>query len=271
MEEWIKIAEKLPVGHSVRYRHCGKDEAASIFHNADGYSLFCHRCGTSLFESFGYRNYKELLKVKKRNEEAQVALQTTKVKLPFDFTLDIPPEGMLWLLKASITPHMARVAGFGWTPYFQRVVLPVYNDDHKLIYYQARAVLKGQDPKYLNPKVDRSAIIYWRRHKSTNIKRVVVTEDILSAERIFLAQDHADTACILGTKITQQQANQLAAYDEVTTWLDSDKAGVNGSRKVRKLVGLAVRTSNIVTLKDPKLLSAEEIRTILRNYLCSKH
>ena len=257
--EWLDLAKKLPTGHSIRFRHCGKDNAGVAYNNEDGYSFYCHRCGDHDLQLVGYLNFKELLKIRKRNEEAKRVLQSSTLQLPYDFTLDIPPEGMLWLLKASITPYMARRAGFGWTPYFKRVVLPVYNTAHKLIYYQARAVLQGQDPKYLNPKVDRASILYWNRH-STSTKRVVATEDILSARRIFLAQPSVDTVSILGTKITIQQANQLANYDRVTMWLDPDKAGRNGDIKIRRLLNLATDTDYISLNKDPKLLTDMQIR-----------
>lgn len=260
--EWLDLAKKLPTGHSVRFRHCGKDSAASAFNNEDGYSFYCHRCGDHNFQSVGYQNYKELLEIRKRNEEAKQVLQSSTVKLPYDFTTDIPPEGMLWLLKASITPYMAKEAGFGWTPYFKRVVLPVYmNDD--LVYYQARAVLKGQDPKYLNPKVDRASILYWNRLSTGTATRVIVTEDILSARRTFLAQTTCDTVSILGTKITLQQANQLAEYDRVTMWLDPDKAGRNGDMKIRRLLNLATDTDYISLDKDPKLLTNMQIQEAL--------
>lgn len=259
--QWLELAKQLPVGHHDRYKCCGSDAAANIYHSEEGYSLHCFRNSDhNEFIGHGYRNYKELLEIKERNKEALVALQTAKVKLPFDFTHDIPPEGMLWLLKASITPYMAKQAGFGWTPYFKRVMLPVYNKD-ELVYYQARAVLHGQTPKYLNPKVDRSSILYWKRHSvSSGIRRVVVTEDILSAERIFLANDKIDTVSLLGTKITIQQANQIARYTNVTTWLDGDEAGIHGAQAVHNKVGLATRVTNIVTPKDPKLLSNKQIR-----------
>ncbi len=252
---WLKLAQALPTGHHDRIYHCGKDNSANIYHKPEGYSINCFRCGFNDFVSMGYQNYKELLEVKARNTEALQALQSTTLELPKNFSYDIPPEGMIWLLKASITPYMAKEAGFGWDTYFKRVILPVYNDN-TLVYYQARAVLQGQTPKYLNPKVDRASIIYWVRH-STSTARIVVTEDILSAVRIG---QHENAASILGTKITPEQAGQLANYNLVTTWLDADKAGVHGATKVRKAVGLATRTSNIVTPKDPKLLTEEQIK-----------
>jgi len=258
---WLEAAQKLPEGQSERFYCCGKDKGANIFHTEDGYSLYCFRDSDhNQFHSHGYRNYKELLEVKKRNAEALKVLQSERLQLPRDFTLDIPPEGMLWLLKASITPYMARQFGFGWTPYFQRVILPVHSDG-KLVYYQARAVLKGQDPKYLNPKVDRASILYWRRH-STDMSRVIITEDILSAARVG---KHINTVSLLGTKITPQQANQIAEYEHVTTWLDPDKAGIEGGKKIRKILGLATKVSNIITPKDPKLLSDMQIREQLWN------
>ena len=267
--EWLDLAKKLPTGHNVRFRHCGKDTAGVAYNNSDGYSFICHRCGEYGRESIGYLNYKELLNIRKRNEEAKIALTSSTVKLPYDFTHSIPSEGMLILLKASITPYMARQAGFGWTPRYQRVVLPVYDADEQLVYYQARAVLQGQTPKYLNPRIDRAPILYCRRHLSNINKSVIVTEDILSAERVYQAQTRADTVSILGTKITLQQANKLSKYAHVIMWLDSDKAGRSGDLKISKLLELTTRVSTICTPKDPKLLTNMQINCELDSVLKS--
>lgn len=194
------------------------------------------------------------MELQRRDREFAEQLSAT-VRLPRDFTLDIPPEGRLWLFRASITPHMAREAGIGYSEYFQRVIIPVYQG-LELVYFQARALYKEQQPKYINPKVDRSAIGYWVIPEGASHEKIAVVEDILSAMRVgkFIPAFSA-----LGTKISIPLANQLMQYQEVITWLDSDEAGVSGAYDMRKLL-MAVKTSNIITELDPKNLTDTEIQ-----------
>lgn len=93
-----------------------------------------------------------------------------------------------------------------------------------------------------------------------NLQRVVIVEDILSAIRVG---KHIDSCSLLGTKITTSQAAELGKYAEVTTWLDSDKAGRSGAYKIRKTLGLITEVSNILTDKDPKELSDKQIKEAL--------
>lgn len=248
---WQAIALDLPTGHKTRVLHCGDDAAATVRNQKDGISLHCYRCGEHLFESHGQRNFKELMEIRKRDKEAKLAIEQSFVRLPHDFTQDIPLEGRLWLYPAGITPYMARKAGFGWSPYFQRVILPVYADK-ELVYYQARAVMPGQDPKYLNPKVDKDKLFYRVAPADADNSLVVVVEDILSANRVG---KFVPTVSLMGTKISTWQAEQLTRYDNVVTWLDPDKAGITGAKAIRSLTGLARPTFNITSELDPKLLS----------------
>ena len=197
----------------------------------------------------------ELRRLEKDREEELSAT----VRLPWDFTLDIPLEGRLWLFKASITPHRALEMGIGYSEHYQRVIIPIYQGS-ELVYFQARALHDYQEIKYINPKVDRSAIAYWVGTHDSDQARIIVTEDILSAIRVgkFIPAMSA-----LGTKLSVPLANKLMQYDHVTTWLDPDQAGIDGAYKMRKM--LYVPTTNILSSADPKNLTDEEIKACLNS------
>ena len=231
-----------------------------INNGKNGYSGYCNRCHETVFHPHGQRTFAELMELRKLEREQVQAL--ANVKLPYDFPRDTPAVGMLWLFKASITPYRARQLGIGWSDYYNRVFLPIYSGDGKneLIYFQARAVTKDQEIKYINPKVDRSEIGYWVIPPGADKSRIIVTEDILSAIRVGY---HTPAMSALGTKLSVGLANQLSEYAHVTTWLDPDEAGITGARDMRKLIGLTTPTSNISTEKDPKDYSDEEINQYL--------
>ena len=266
---WLDKAKQLPTLGKARIEHdCGSGRAAIINNGPKGYSFYCHRCGDTFFVHHGQRTFKELMQLRKINEQDALAIRGS-MKLPDDYSLDIPPEAMLWLLKASVTPYMARQARIGWSKRYQRVILPVYNDDN-LVFYQARAIHEHQDIKYLNPSVDRSSILFWQLPKNFNGNKdvIVLTEDILSAVRVG---EQIPTVSLLGTKISDQQAEQIAHYKHAITWLDPDQAGISGAKSVRNTLNLVMQTSNICTKKDPKLLTYNEIQHQVKAHICSEN
>ena len=257
---WLVAAKLLPLGGRGRYAHeCGNGEAMIISHNNRGYSGYCNRCHANEFQGHGQRTFKELMELRAQEKDLRQELGA-EVKLPSDFTLDIPVEGRLWLYKASITPGMAREAEIGYSPYFKRVIIPVF-DQGGLVYFQARALHDYQDIKYINPRVDRSNIAYWVGHNDCDKARIIVTEDILSAIRVG---QFIPTMSALGTRLSIPLANRLSEYDEVTTWLDPDSAGIKGAHEMRKLLTLTTRVSDIVSRADPKNLTNEEIKQCLK-------
>ena len=261
MTDWLKVAKTLAVSRKTRQDcDCGKGKTRIINHNTSSYSYMCFRCEDSGFVSKGKQTLEELAHVRALNEAA--ANERYDIKLPNDFTTEIPLVGRLWLYKGGITESVWRQYKFGWSEKMQRVVMPVYKGE-KLVWFQARAVLHGQKPKYLNPTGDRNALIFWADSTPSGSVRgtpITVNEDILSAIRVGAVTP----ACsLLGTKITTAQANQLAQYDRVTTWLDSDRAGVEGAHKIRRLLGMVTEVRNIVTTRDPKLQCNDTIRELL--------
>ena len=228
-----------------------------VSHNDTGYSAYCFRCGPVGFDPHGYQSIAEIARLKELNAEASVP-QTKE--LPNDYTLEIPADKFTWLAKGGISVASARNNLIGWSDRLGRIVMPVYDRDGILIYWQARAVSPGQSPKYTNPPVSKASILY-TAGDSGDKKRVIVTEDILSAIRVGA---HCPTACILGTKVSDSQAAQLAAYARVSFWLDPDEAGLRGSAAGKRTLSLVTTSDIISSDADPKCLSERKIREILQ-------
>lgn len=256
--KWLEIAENLPVGHKARAKcdqDCGQGDTLSITHDTKRFWCSCFRCGHSDQHDKGQQTLGELKRIRDLNEQA-ASLELT-LELPHDFTNDIPSFGRMWLFKAGITESVYREYNIGYSKSLDRVVLPVYNTEGTLEWYQCRALHTGQSPKYLQPARDRSTVLFHGRKGTKDLQRAVIVEDILSAIRVG---KHADSYSLLGTKITTEQAAFLSTYPRVTTWLDPDKAGKVGAYKIRRVLGLVTDVDNVVTSTDPKDLSDKEIR-----------
>lgn len=263
---WLDLAKTLPLGHKLRSDcpECGLDtntNAAIINHNLQGYSLYCNACSYNPFSHKGKQTLAELAELRKLNEEAQRHAQSRTISLPEDTSYDISDfsrEGRTWLWKAGITPKLISKYSIGYSKVQRRVVLPVYQQGLK--WYQNRAVYEGQKPKYLQPNVSKNVVFNGDTVRSGY--RVIIVEDILSAIRVFEASG-ISTVSILGTKLSDYQTSLLSEASMVITWLDGDRAGRKGAASIRKTLSMLMEVGNIVTEKDPKCYSDQQIRKII--------
>jgi hypothetical protein len=259
--KWLELAQNLPTNKTTRSdcpENCGNGGTLIINHKSDCYTAYCFRCGYQGYEGKGKQNLKELARIRELNEQAETIELT--LELPDDYTTEIPLHGRLWLYGGGLTESVWRENRIGYSPSLDRVILPVYDNESNLIWYQCRALLKGQKPKYLQPSRNRDRVVFHKRPDKGTNERAVVVEDVLSAIRVGR---HIPTYSLLGTKITSGQASMLAEYNKITTWLDPDRAGRHGAYKIRKTLGLLTEVDNIVTEKDPKELSDKQIKELL--------
>ena len=183
---WLTLAKDLAVNSKIQTRcpeDCGSGEKLSVQHNVRDYWCYCYRCGYTQTVHKGEASLKELAHIKQLNEAAkQHALDhTNKLELPNDYDTNIPIQGRLWLYEAGITESVWKEHHIGYSEHLGRVVLPVYDDNGNLVWYQCRAVHEGQTPKYIQPSRGRDNVYFLKRPRSTDMHRAVIVEDILSA------------------------------------------------------------------------------------------
>lgn len=265
-ESWYSLAKSLHEGSSTRV-NCLNDNCTDnrrsmkVQHSADGYSCYCFSCHFKRRKLHGERSISKL--VASRNNKLFISQNKYVPTLPKDFTTEIPAKYAVWLYKAGIYKDTYIKYGIGWSQGMQRIILPVYKQD-ELIYLQARAVLHGMQPKYLNPSNSNS--VYFKslpsKYLITN-KVIVITEDMLSAIRTGV---YLTSYSLLGTVISDALAYKLSDYT-CLIWLDPDKAGINGTRKVKKkLQSLGCKVYALSGTKDPKYYTNEELKEILHGY-----
>lgn len=259
-DEWLSEAEKLPEGRSERVGHlCGEGDVLIVEHTRDGYRAYCHRCHESGWKPHGRQSLaKQLLNWE--NADAELANKTF-VNLPSDFTTTIPAAGLLWLSRGGITQHLCNKYNIGYSEYYSRVFLPVYMDS-SLVYYQARAVHKGQTPKYINPRTDKSSIRFTSLQNSDK-PTIVVTEDILSAIRV--GEVNGFRGCsILGTTASAADINYINSYSKIVLWFDPDAAGRACTRALSRSLGLFGMDCRVIrSTKDPKTYTHRELEVML--------
>lgn len=235
-----------------------------ISHDERGWSGYCNRCGDKPWHPKPMPTLAEKVAAKQAQLHAEQAMRYEGAP-PMPANFDVaswPLAARVWLFKAGL--FLADIAALGayYHERSKRVVLPVV-DAGKLVYWQARLVT-GDGPKYINPVLDKTSLV--ARFGEGDC--IVLTEDILSAYRVGQA---TCAWSLLGTKLsTPVLARLLKEGKPVLVWLDDDHGRRDGNPGqqaaaiiMRTLTNVGIVCHNIVTSKDPKLLSRAEIKEVL--------
>lgn len=267
MDNWLQIAKELAIGQKIRIQHCNSNETRIVNHDIKGYSWYCFRCKETGFVPAKERTINELVTYKKLKLAQEQLSRGGVVRLPKDFTPELPKHAMLWFLKYGISDEVIKKFNIGYSPKLDRIILPIYSGD-ELVALQMRAANPADKPKYLNVSGHKTHAALFeagdKDYQGIKTKTVYIVEDILSA--IKLGKIH-NTVSILGTNMTNERAMKIKnRYSDVVLWLDGDTAGRKGLRDAiiqMKLFGLKV--FKIQTEKDPKEYSLEEIRLFMKD------
>ena len=258
---WLNQAKSLQEGWNTRIvcPYCSgvSSTPARIEHKPLGYSFYCFSCKTTKWKSKGLQ---PISKLKLFETEK---FRKGSMKLPHDFTLEIPQAEAVWLYKSGIYKETYEAYGIGWSPSLQRIILPVYKDG-ELVYMQSRiqhpTVLQ---PKYLNRTATNKADVMFvakNGEYQSGYNIIVMTEAILSAIRVGVYYKCIST---LGSSLTDSVAYQLSTK-KVLIWYDPDKAGWSGSLEAyKKLKSLGTEVKIIGTELKPKQYNNEEIQRIV--------
>lgn len=111
----------------------------------------------------------------------------------------------------------------------KRIIIPIFYNKI-CVFYQARRINETQDPKYLNPSVEKENIIL-NKDKFDRNKFIIVTEGILDSD----AAGTQGTTC-LGATINDLFFEELLKYTDkgIILALDNDKTGLEQMEKIMK-------------------------------------
>lgn len=258
MTSWQEQAELLRCGSRRRIQHCKDDNSMLISHDLTALSSHCFRCGFHGFIPHGFQRINDLTR---RAREFKEQSTGKELRLPSDYTLEIPSRARAWYLQYGVSVELAQVYGIGYTEYLDRIVLPVY-EQGELRAVQMRAVENGVKPKYMNPSAVPIQDVLFESEEGV-VDTGVVTEDIISAIKVGRV---LSTCSTMGTKMSSTRAWKISEkYSTCFVWYDNDSAGRTGARKaVQKLELLGVTCYQVRSEKDPKCYTRKEIKQILQ-------
>jgi DNA primase len=167
-----------------------------------------------------------------------------------------PLAARVFLYRCGISNVEIQQLGYYWNARIQRVVMPIRDAAGGLLYWQARTLDKTNPKKYLNQRgVDKHSFVA----KYGDGPIVVLTEDILSSYKVSRAGVEAWP--LMGTKLSTTLAAEIIRDGRpVAVWTDPDVAGRTAAAKICKtLRAYGVKVTNVVSVRDPKLIPREEI------------
>jgi hypothetical protein len=178
----------------------------------------------------------------------------------------LPGSIVKYLGKYGVQVAEAVRQGLVWCAGTEQLIYPYYSttpDGRKyLACYQARNFNKSRQEKakYFNKGSTRNVIPVIKCLTAT-VKRLVITEDALSAIRIAR---QCDAMPALGTNVPVSKLMALVrSYEHITIWLDSDKW-----REAREIADnvkwLGLSADTVYSELDPKTYSDEQITEYLK-------
>lgn len=264
-DSWKRFTEDLEPGRSCRVDHdCGGGRTLSVTNEGSRFKAWCHRCN----EGGQIKGPEESLTQKLARiavlQSADIASRgSTDLPEPRVTTVaDWPDLARLWFYRAGLSAADIGRLGAYYHPPTRRVVLPVMQQS-VCRFWQARALERGQVPKYLAPDVEK-AYPKWGESRD-----VTLTEDILSAYKVGLV---GEGWCMLGTSLPDQLLGDLMRRRcRVNVWLDNDlpplhpvnRGQIAAAKVGAKLRAMGLETRNIVSPRDPKLMTRAEIKELL--------
>lgn len=223
----------------------------------------------------------------------------TEIKMPDHFTLPTPEgQNLKYLEQRGITPelcayfHLAYCDSGWWNftkddgsrggqKYEQRLLIPVFDLDGKLVTFQGRDILGDVDPKYLFPPgLPGTGRFLYNGHNAVRAKRIVMGEgafDVFSLKAAVDGESDLRDIAAVGTFGKHLSTGDLEGNDQLGQLLvlksfgleeviicwdgtpDALVAALKAAESIRK-IGLRVKIALLPLDCDPNEVSGDVVR-----------
>ena len=260
--EWLKEAQRLPVGATTRTYHGAERRPNIVVRNeASQWSAWCHACGD------GGTLKKEFVKV-------QVATPTERRAGDPGFLRNID------FSKPDMNIPYSDIALFlhskGMALHYIQHLQPKWSVQDKRIVLTTEQQVLGRDITNLSHskwyKYSGSYYFVKARNVPLDDKVVIITEDLFSAcKGQYFAPEQVVFVSVSGTRIDSVLVTELLKARRVVIMLDGDAAGDAGCvtiSKTLRLVGAPCGSVRLPNDLDPKDMSPRWWRDFILNLEC---
>ncbi len=221
--------------------------------------LFCHACKRD-FPQCEHDLFRMIIKAEDRHDVTVVPDKSSKIHLPLsDFAnrTHIPIRAFMWLSQYFTEEDLPDCF---WSVKYQRLCFPYYRDKMMIgCWMRSISGITREGPKWLYAGEKEVTWLFG----DGSIKTVCLCEDVVSAIKI---SKYIDCVCLGGTTLHECDKEILKNYQHVVIFLDSDDAGIAGTRKIQKKLDLTHLMRVIKAGKDPKNCTNEELQAYFGEY-----
>lgn len=155
----------------------------------------------------------------------------------------------------------------GFSKTKNRIVIPVRNQQYKVVGLIGRAIESSQEPRYLYNKGFKRADVLFNIQNAKNYSEVIVVEGSVDAMKVHEA-GFPNVVATLGAQVSKNQITLIKKYfDKVIIFSDNDDAG-NAMRDaiIDLCRGKEIYTAKISDgLKDPAEMQVQDIIDSINN------
>jgi len=155
----------------------------------------------------------------------------------------------------------------GFSKNKNRIVIPVRNQQYKIVGLIGRAIESDQEPRYLYNKGFKRANVLFNIQNAKNYSEVIVVEGSVDAMKVHEA-GFPNVVATLGAQVSKNQILLIKKYfDSIVIFSDNDSAG-NAMRDaiIDLCRGKKIYTAKISEgLKDPAEMQVQEIVNSINN------
>lgn len=254
--DWKSVTETLEIDRAIRVTCPVCADTAknlSVHRLRTGATAYCFKCA--------YRGFHRIRGLNAPFYEPVDVLD--KHIVPPDATLDIPVEKLDWLLKYGITASEREYYKIQYTPKYDRIVIPVY-DEQLLVGSVSRRLNSTTPCKYITRTIGTGQVFKAIRKEVKYPYVLVITEDILSAIKVGR---QFNAVSLLGTGVSDSKVAKTLRYVQtfdicaVIVWLDNDTAGHRATKQFTdrwKLIS-DIPVIGVCTQHDPKVYQCSDI------------
>jgi DNA primase len=232
----------------------------------------------------------------KKRKAVDVDIKKTELIIPASIALPIDGQNLIYLEDRGIKSDVAKYfnlrfcevgdfkftlpdGGVGKQRYDNRVVIPIYNMDGKLVSFQGRDILGTAEKKYLFPPGHSATGAHlFNGQNAVDTKRVIVCEGVFDVAAVKIAMDEETTLTdvvpigTFGKNISSgNDDSQIAKFitlrergiKEVTFMWDGEKQALKDAIKYGTFVkglGFTVRIAILPAGKDPNEVTTDVVR-----------
>lgn len=208
---------------------------------------------------------KEIDRDMKYEDVEQNVLNISDIEI--DYTNDEDVAMLSTLVERGFNLNTLEHFEVGFSRSKNRVVVPVRDQNYKLVGYIGRAISSEQEPRYLYNKGFKRADVLFNIQNAKHHSECIVTEGSIDAMAIHQA-GFPNVVATLGAMVSQHQFSMMKKYfDSIVIFSDGDEAGDQMKRDILEACsGKELHTVELPeSKKDAGEMTQEEIINTLTN------